>query len=151
MKNFEVSINSYHDESNNQGCHSTHGIGEFTRLEDAKQFAWTQSQEMIPDDEDMYCEVEVWSIVDGEADECLAGFPLVNLPVIQEGSVVVEIPHRMRAEMYEIVEDTPRFQIAYDWHDLHAVHVFDSMDEAKEWARGYKGHQWVLVQRLLNV
>ena len=33
--------------------------------------------------------------------------------------------------------------IGYMGHDLHALHVFDSVEEALNWAKTYKGHQWV--------
>jgi len=33
--------------------------------------------------------------------------------------------------------------IGYMGHDLHGLHVFDTIEEVMTWCKTYKGHQWV--------
>lgn len=40
--------------------------------------------------------------------------------------------------------------IGYMGHDLHGLHVFDSVDEARKWCKTYKGHQWVKATVMLE-
>ena len=46
----------------------------------------------------------------------------------------------------------PEEEAALDYlkHDLHAAFAFDSRAEAVEWAATYRGHQWPLVQTLVE-
>jgi len=53
----------------------------------------------------------------------------------------------------ELFEDQDAL-IGYMGHDLHSLHVFESVDEAMKWCKTYKGHQsvkaTVLLERLLH-
>ena len=49
------------------------------------------------------------------------------------------------ADEYESNHDDYSF-----WYDSHGTLAFWTIEEMKEWAKNYKGHQWVKVQTLVE-
>lgn len=97
--------------------------------------------------------LEIWKWEGEEPVWSVKSIPIVNgLEILKAGTIIAEVPHQMPPRVYVLESDTPRPEIAGNWHDLNTVHILNTEEAVDFYKRPHTNpvHQQFKIQMAIG-